>query len=96
MSNHLIIFDTTLRDGEQSPGASMTRDEKLRIAKQLEEPFAEPVRGGTFEQFSSMPRQAESRFGIPERHLADDARDLRRLRGVRLQRKRSLIVSWRD
>ena len=32
----LIIFDTTLRDGEQSPGASMTRDEKLRIARQLE------------------------------------------------------------
>jgi hypothetical protein len=32
----LIIFDTTLRDGEQSPGASMTKDEKLRIAKQLE------------------------------------------------------------
>ncbi len=32
----LIIFDTTLRDGEQSPGASMTRDEKVRIAKALE------------------------------------------------------------
>ena len=32
----LIIFDTTLRDGEQSPGASMTRDEKIRIAKSLE------------------------------------------------------------
>lgn len=30
------IFDTTLRDGEQSPGASMTLDEKLRIAEQLE------------------------------------------------------------
>jgi len=32
MSNadKLIIFDTTLRDGEQSPGASMTRDEKVR------------------------------------------------------------------
>lgn len=32
----LIIFDTTLRDGEQSPGASMTKDEKVRIAKALE------------------------------------------------------------
>ena len=32
----LIVFDTTLRDGEQSPGASMTKEEKLRIAKLLE------------------------------------------------------------
>ncbi len=32
----LIIFDTTLRDGEQSAGAGLTVDEKLVIAKQLE------------------------------------------------------------
>ena len=31
----LLIFDTTLRDGEQSPGASMNVDEKLVIARQL-------------------------------------------------------------
>lgn len=35
-SDKLIIFDTTLRDGEQSPGASMTREEKIRIARKLE------------------------------------------------------------
>ena len=35
-ANRIIIFDTTLRDGEQSPGASMNLDEKLRIAKILE------------------------------------------------------------
>lgn len=33
---NIIIFDTTLRDGEQSPGASMNIEEKLRIAHQLE------------------------------------------------------------
>ena len=32
----IVIFDTTLRDGEQAPGYSMTLDEKLRMARQLE------------------------------------------------------------
>ena len=36
MEDRVIFFDTTLRDGEQSPGASMNSAEKLRIAKQLE------------------------------------------------------------
>ncbi|PCJ61813.1 MAG: 2-isopropylmalate synthase [Planctomycetota bacterium] len=35
MDNRIIIFDTTLRDGEQSPGASMNTEEKLQIAKHL-------------------------------------------------------------
>ncbi len=35
MSRRIIIFDTTLRDGEQSPGASMNMEEKLEVAKQL-------------------------------------------------------------
>lgn len=36
MSNRVFFFDTTLRDGEQSPGATMNLQEKLRIAHQLE------------------------------------------------------------
>src|SRR3989304_716682 len=35
MSEYVKIFDTTLRDGEQSPGASMNVEEKVLIAKQL-------------------------------------------------------------
>ena len=46
MSDKLIIFDTTLRDGEQSPGASMTREEKLRIAKQLEKLRVDVIEAG--------------------------------------------------
>ncbi len=46
MTDKLIIFDTTLRDGEQSPGASMTRDEKLRIARQLERMRVDVIEAG--------------------------------------------------
>jgi len=42
----LIIFDTTLRDGEQSPGASMTKDEKVRIAKALERLRVDVIEAG--------------------------------------------------
>jgi 2-isopropylmalate synthase len=42
----LTIFDTTLRDGEQSPGASMTRDEKVRIAKALERMRVDVIEAG--------------------------------------------------
>jgi 2-isopropylmalate synthase len=46
MSDKLIIFDTTLRDGEQSPGASMTKDEKVRIAKILEKMRVDVIEAG--------------------------------------------------
>jgi 2-isopropylmalate synthase len=46
MKDKLIIFDTTLRDGEQSPGASMTRDEKVRIAKALERMGVDVIEAG--------------------------------------------------
>lgn len=34
--NKIIVFDTTLRDGEQSPGCSMNTEEKIKVALQLE------------------------------------------------------------
>ena len=43
---HLVIFDTTMRDGEQSPGAAMTREEKLRIARQLERMRVDVIEAG--------------------------------------------------
>ncbi len=46
MTDKLIVFDTTLRDGEQSPGASMTRDEKIRIAKALERMRVDIIEAG--------------------------------------------------
>jgi 2-isopropylmalate synthase len=46
MNNQVIIFDTTLRDGEQSPGASMTREEKVRIATALERIKVDVIEAG--------------------------------------------------
>lgn len=43
---HLVIFDTTLRDGEQSPGASMTKEEKIRIATMLEKMRVDVIEAG--------------------------------------------------
>jgi len=45
-TDKLIIFDTTMRDGEQSPGASMTREEKLRIARALERMRVDVIEAG--------------------------------------------------
>ncbi|MSR14614.1 MAG: 2-isopropylmalate synthase [Gammaproteobacteria bacterium] len=46
MKDHLIIFDTTMRDGEQSPGAAMTKAEKIRIAKALERLKVDVIEAG--------------------------------------------------
>ena len=45
-NDHLVIFDTTLRDGEQSPGATMTKAEKLRIARILEKLRVDVIEAG--------------------------------------------------
>src|SRR5690348_6948314 len=66
MSERLIIFDTTLRDGEQSPGASMNLAEKLQVAHALKDlgvdvieagfPIASP---GDFEAVQAIAREVE-------------------------------------
>src|SRR3954449_3126789 len=65
-AKRLLIFDTTLRDGEQSPGASMNLAEKLEVAHALTElgvdiieagfPIASP---GDFEAVQAIARQVE-------------------------------------
>jgi 2-isopropylmalate synthase len=46
MSDRILIFDTTLRDGEQSPGCSMNLEEKLQVAAQLEELGVDIIEAG--------------------------------------------------
>lgn len=76
MADKLIIFDTTLRDGEQSPGASMNRDEKLRIARQLERLRVDVIEAGfaassmvTLRRFRQLPMPSKippsAHFRVP-------------------------------
>lgn len=63
MGERLFIFDTTLRDGEQSPGAAMTREEKIRIARQLEKLGVDIIEAGFA---AASPGDAESIKAIAE------------------------------
>ena len=65
--DRVLIFDTTLRDGEQSPGATMTHDEKLEIAQMLDEMGVDIIEAGfpiasegDFEAVRDIARQARN------------------------------------
>ena len=80
MENRVLIFDTTLRDGEQSPGISLNAGEKLEIAHQLARlgvdvieagfPIASP---GDFEAVQAIARQVEGPViaGLARAHTGD-------------------------
>jgi len=79
-ADRVLIFDTTLRDGEQSPGISLNADEKLEIAQQLARlgvdvieagfPIASP---GDFEAVQGIARRVEGPIiaGLARTHFAD-------------------------
>jgi 2-isopropylmalate synthase len=64
MAERVLIFDTTLRDGEQCPGASMNIEEKILLAKQLEKLKCDVIEAGfpisSDGDFESVKRIAES------------------------------------
>jgi 2-isopropylmalate synthase len=69
-SNRVVIFDTTLRDGEQSPGASMTLEEKLQVASVLDSMGVDIIEAGfpvssegDFEAVSAIAKQTQ-RAGV--------------------------------
>ncbi|MDR3610331.1 MAG: 2-isopropylmalate synthase, partial [Ignavibacteriaceae bacterium] len=68
MNEHIIIFDTTLRDGEQSPGASLNVYEKLEIARQLAKLKVDVIEAGfpvsSPAQFEAVKRIAEESEAI--------------------------------
>ncbi|MCP5269283.1 MAG: 2-isopropylmalate synthase [Zoogloeaceae bacterium] len=63
MKERLVIFDTTLRDGEQSPGASMTKEEKIRVARQLERMKVDVIEAGFA---AASPGDFDAIYGIAE------------------------------
>ena len=79
MSDKLIIFDTTLRDGEQSPGATMTHSEKMEIATLLDEMGVDV--SGIAQTLSSVGAKADQigRSGEAGRTGADDRHPAQRL-----------------
>ena len=79
-NDRVVIFDTTLRDGEQSPGATMTHDEKLEIAGLLDEMGVDIIEAGfpiasegDFRAVSEIAKQAESAVicGLARANLKD-------------------------
>ena len=102
MTDRLFIFDTTLRDGEQSPGASMTKEEKLRIAMQLERLRVDVIEAGfaassngDFEAVRRSPMRSRTRRSARWRAptTATSAAPPRRSQGARSKRIHTFIAT---
>jgi len=98
----LIIFDTTMRDGEQSPGASMTRDEKLRIARQLERMKVDVIEAGfpassngDFEAVSAVARVIKDSVvaGLCRANDKDIQRGIDALKGAKAWRVHTFLAT---
>jgi len=85
MTERITIFDTTLRDGEQSPGASMTAAEKLRVATQLENLGVDVIEAG-------FPAASKGDF----KAVSDIAQKLKRTQVAGLARasKKDIDKAW--
>jgi 2-isopropylmalate synthase len=97
--NRIIIFDTTLRDGEQSPGMSMTREEKLLVAEVLDTMGVDVIEAGfamasdgDFESVSAIARVAKN-AAICSLARAKEA-DIRRAAEAVKQAKRPRIHTF--
>ena len=102
--NRVIIFDTTLRDGEQSPGASMNLEEKVKIALTLEEMGVDVIEAGfpiasngDFEAVQAVARVVKNATiaGLARATKGDIERCAEALAGLsRARRRRMPRLSW--
>lgn len=100
--NRVLIFDTTMRDGEQSPGASMTLDEKLRIAEMLEHMGVDIIEAGfpiasngDFEAVREVSKIVKKSVvaGLSRANLKDIDRAWEALKGAKRPRIHSVIAT---
>ena len=63
--DRVVIFDTTLRDGEQCPGATMTLEEKLAVAELLEDGDTRWIHRSAYDLMGFDPDVATSSYGLP-------------------------------
>ena len=98
--NHVLIFDTTLRDGEQSPGATMTHDEKLEIAELLDEMGVDIIEAGfpiasegDFDAVSDIAKRAKNAVicGLARANIRDIDRCWEAVKGARQPRIHTFI-----
>jgi 2-isopropylmalate synthase len=102
MADQILIFDTTLRDGEQSPGCSMNLEEKLRVAAQLEALGVDIIEAGfaiasegDFEAVAAVARQSERAIvaSLARSARADIERAAAALKGARRPRIHTFIAT---
>lgn len=98
--NRVVIFDTTLRDGEQSPGATMTHDEKLEIAEMLDDMGVDIIEAGfpiasegDFRAVSEIAKRAKSAriCGLARANFADIDRCAEAIKHAELNRIHTFI-----
>ncbi|MGH0032522.1 MAG: 2-isopropylmalate synthase, partial [Myxococcota bacterium] len=102
MSEQVLIFDTTLRDGEQSPGCSMNLAEKLSLARQLEKLGVDVIEAGfpiasegDYESVKAIARQVRgvSICGLARTGVEDVERALSALEGAARPRLHTFIAT---
>jgi 2-isopropylmalate synthase len=98
--DRVIIFDTTLRDGEQSPGASMTLEEKLQVAELLEAMGVDVIEAGfpiasqgDFDSVAAIAKRSDKAViaGLARAVAADIARAGEAVRGARRPRIHTFV-----
>ncbi len=100
--DRVLVFDTTLRDGEQSPGASMTLDDKLRIARHLQDMRVDIIEAGfpiasqgDFEAVQAIARETDGPqvCGLARAQDADIDRAWEALREARRPRIHTFLAT---